>query len=239
MSAPSVPVQPSRASLFAGRYPHCNGVLGLTHANFAWDLHPERHLAQELADDGYTTVLVGVHHESRHAGAAALMRRRGYGRVLPGGRAPVVTANAVGVLGELRRETGPSLLHVGYVEPHRLQGPQEQDFMGFCGDYMQPDRQRGVDIPPYLRDTEGADFGHVGHLFRSKAATPPRLPPVLPVSSAPRAPVRPGASVRGRSLRPPPGWRGGARPGRRVLRDDRRRRLEAAQAVVSTAARFA
>ena len=37
-----------------------------------------------------------------------------------------------------------------------------------------------------------ADFGH-GHLFRSRAATPPRLPPVVTVSSAPRAPIRPAA----------------------------------------------
>lgn len=148
---------PSRASLFTGRYPHCNGVLGLTHANFAWDLHPgERHLAQELADGGYATALVGVHHESRHGGAAALMRRCGYDRVLPGGRASVVTANALGVLREYAQEERPFFLQIGYVEPHRLQGPQEQGFMGFCSDYMQPDRQRGVEVPPYLRDTEGS-----------------------------------------------------------------------------------
>ncbi len=147
---------PSRASLFTGRYPHCNGVLGLTHANFAWDLHPgERHLAQELAAAGYATALVGVHHESRHGGAADLMRRFGYGRVLPAARAAGVTAGAVEVLRDLAAQDRPFFLQVGYVEPHRLQGSAEDGYMGFCSDYMQPDRERGVEVPAYLRDTEG------------------------------------------------------------------------------------
>ena len=38
-----------------------------------------------------------------------------------------------------------------------------------------------------------ANFGQLGHLFRSKAATPPRSPLVMPLSSVPRAPVRPAA----------------------------------------------
>ena len=45
---------------FTGRYPHSNGVMGLCHANFAWDLNSdERHLAQILRDGGYATTAVG------------------------------------------------------------------------------------------------------------------------------------------------------------------------------------
>ena len=57
---------PSRASIFTGRYPHSNGVMGLTHADFAWDLNSgEQHLGQILKASGYSTHGVGVIHETR------------------------------------------------------------------------------------------------------------------------------------------------------------------------------
>ncbi len=57
---------PSRASLFTGGFPHANGVMGLTHASFGWDLHPtERHLDSLLGEAGYCSDMIGVHHESK------------------------------------------------------------------------------------------------------------------------------------------------------------------------------
>ena len=87
---------PSRASLFTGRYPHSNGVLGLTHANFAWDLGPsERHLGQILRDAGYATALMGVQHESRASGAAAIGARCGMETVIPPGHGETISDAAL------------------------------------------------------------------------------------------------------------------------------------------------
>jgi arylsulfatase A-like enzyme len=57
---------PSRAALATGRYPHANGVMGLAHGGFGWDLHPdERHVAELLRDQGYQTHLWGAKPTTR------------------------------------------------------------------------------------------------------------------------------------------------------------------------------
>ena len=54
---------PARASIATGRYPHSNGVMGLSHAEFAWHLPAsERHLASFLKENGYHTILFGLQH---------------------------------------------------------------------------------------------------------------------------------------------------------------------------------
>lgn len=56
----------SRASLFTGRYPHSNGVMGLTGGFFARDIvRAGRHLAKILNNAAYATSAVGVIHETR------------------------------------------------------------------------------------------------------------------------------------------------------------------------------
>jgi arylsulfatase A-like enzyme len=151
-TAPSC--SPSRASLFTGRYPHNNGVMGLCHATFAWDLHPqERHLGQFLSDTGYTTAAVGIIHETR-SGAA----RCGYQTYDPAARAREATDAAIERLRVLREQPGrPFYLSVGFIEPHRLPGadtdpPGEH---GFTTPYIKPDAALGIQIPGYLRDTPG------------------------------------------------------------------------------------
>jgi len=145
----------SRASLFTGRYPHNNGVMGLTHANFAWDLRPEeKHLAQFLKEAGYATVAVGVIHETR-SGA----KRCGYDKHINKGRAGEGTTAAIEELKRLAASRPPFYLYGGFIEPHRLpypKGPgQPAEGHGFPGPHLTPDRSLGVEVPGYLRGTSG------------------------------------------------------------------------------------
>ncbi|EOD00146.1 N-sulfoglucosamine sulfohydrolase [Caldisalinibacter kiritimatiensis] len=55
---------PSRASFLTGRYPHSNGMLGLSHRGF--DIKNKGwHMASFFKDNGYETVLCGIQHENR------------------------------------------------------------------------------------------------------------------------------------------------------------------------------
>lgn len=146
---------PSRASLFTGRYPHNNGVMGLAHGNFAWDLNPgEKHLAQFLKEAGYATVAFGVVHET-HSGA----KRLGYDKHSNIKNGEELTTAAIAELKQLATGPRPFFLYAGYVEPHRLpypKGPdQPPDGHGFPGPHLKPDNALGVEVPGYLRDTQG------------------------------------------------------------------------------------
>ncbi|QOR70670.1 sulfatase [Ruania alkalisoli] len=154
---------PARASLFTGRYPHSAGVMGLTHRNFAWDLFPdERHLAQQLHENGYTTSLLGVQHESLASRTPEQMAARlGFDRAVPvvegtgaPDRAEAVAAAACAELDRLVEVNQPFYLQVGFVEPHRLpvNHRDEPGYTGFIGDHIDPDDSLGVDVPAYIAD---------------------------------------------------------------------------------------
>jgi arylsulfatase A-like enzyme len=140
---------PSRAALYTGRHPHSNGVLGLTHANFGFDLHPEeRHLAQLLKEDGRATALVGADHEARHVDAASTAARLGFDHLERPRRGDEIAAAAIARLEQFAAAGTPFYLQVGFNEPHRLSHPDpaaEPDYMGFRGDYLEPDDEFGRD----------------------------------------------------------------------------------------------
>jgi arylsulfatase A-like enzyme len=146
---------PSRAAIFTGRYPHNNGVMGLCHAGFAWDLYPtERHLAQYLATAGYRTAAIGILHET-----CSGPERCGYQEYFPPVRAAPASQAAIALLQRFAAERDrPFFLSVGFFEPHRLpypdtDPPQEH---GFCYPDFSPDDELGVQVPGYLRDTPGS-----------------------------------------------------------------------------------
>ncbi|HZT96294.1 MAG TPA: sulfatase [Chloroflexota bacterium] len=133
---------PSRASIATGRYPHSNGVMGLTHPPFNWDLLPgERHTASLLADQGYSTHLFGFQHVTTDVG------RLGFHRVHSQESGDAVKA---GIGAEVAREVDaflstlpperPAYIEINLEEPHR---PYDQ-----AG--ASERRDRGVFIPPYL-----------------------------------------------------------------------------------------
>lgn len=142
---------PSRAAMFTGRYPHTNGVMGLTHADFAWDLNPgERHLGQILGDAGYASAGVGVIHETRSGG-----KRCGFTDYVNAAAAKEMADAAIARLTAFAKNPAqPFYLQAGCNEPHRLPTADANADQGFTAGRIPPDRSRGVTVPPFLRDTE-------------------------------------------------------------------------------------
>ena len=149
---------PARASLFTGTYPQTNGVLGLTHDPFGWDLkEPEAHIAQLLKSAGYQTELVGVHHESRVLADDVVAARLGFDRARTGGARDVVVSRAIDALRRMSGSGRPFYLQVGFTEPHRVPSPRDRPgVMGFLADGVSPDISLGHTVPAHLVDDDGA-----------------------------------------------------------------------------------
>ena len=107
---------PSRASLATGLYPHNNGVLGLAHHGFDWDLAVP-HAAATLAALGLETHLFGGQHVSLHP------ERLGFARIHAPDRS---RGNATGEsiaagVEEVLRGAGEKRLYleINFEETHR------------------------------------------------------------------------------------------------------------------------
>lgn len=145
---------PSRASLFTGTYPQSNGVLGLTHAPFNWDLRePGHHLGNRLRELGYHTELIGVHHESRALPDDQLAVRLGFDSARTDSERDTVVERATESLRDAAATGRPFYLQVGFHEPHRSPSTRDRrGVMGFLGDNVEADSSLGVTVPDYLHD---------------------------------------------------------------------------------------
>ncbi|HOT36662.1 MAG TPA: sulfatase [Candidatus Latescibacteria bacterium] len=126
---------PSRAALWTGRFPHANGVVGLTHAGFANDLNPDEvHLAQMLRAAGYDTHLFGLQHEAR------LPERCGHEHIHGTGTCAKVADDFITFMRSRDDAGRPFFAQIGFAEPHR---PFPHDDV----DALPPD---SVSVPPYM-----------------------------------------------------------------------------------------
>lgn len=133
---------PSRSSMFTGRYPHSNGVMGLVHEPFSWDFRPgEQHLAAVLRSAGYATALAGHQHETRRPELRGWMQ-------IHKAEEDEVPEVASAAMEALAGQEKPFYLQVGFQRPHRHDTPS--------GYRSPPDGRLGVTIPPYLVDEPSA-----------------------------------------------------------------------------------
>jgi len=147
---------PSRAALLTGQMPHACGQFGLSHLGFELQ-HRERHLANQLQQAGFRTVLAGMQHVVQDDVAGC-----GYTEVLPSWQQSDEerVASSVAWLEEHAAAGTPFFLDVGFNATHR---PFPQSASG---------AERYVELPTPVPDTpetrrDMADFHASVRLYDS------------------------------------------------------------------------
>lgn len=127
---------PSRGSLFTGRYPQSNGLLGLAH--HGWEYRAGvRTLPALLSENGWYTALFGMQHET------SVPVRLGFDEFdVSNSYCEYVVERATTWLRE-RPDTQKFLLTAGFFETHRP----------YPHDRYPPADPAGVEVPDYLPDT--------------------------------------------------------------------------------------
>jgi arylsulfatase A-like enzyme len=136
---------PSRGSLFTGRYPHSNGLVGLAH--HGWEYRADvRTLPQIMSDSGWRTTLFGMQHETSYPA------RLGFDEFdVSNSYCEYVVEKATAWLNNEPVE--PFLLTAGFFETHRP----------YPHDRYEPADATAVEVPDYLPGTDAvrqdlADF---------------------------------------------------------------------------------
>ncbi len=110
---------PSRGSLFTGRYPQTNGLVGLAH--HGWEYRADvRTLPHILSEAGWYTALFGMQHETSYPA------RLGFDEFdVSNSYCEYVVERATQWLTDARRE--PFLLTAGFFETHRPYPPERYE----------------------------------------------------------------------------------------------------------------
>jgi N-sulfoglucosamine sulfohydrolase len=137
---------PSRASIASGRYPHNNGVMGLAHHGFDWELSPSSpHTAAILGAAGFETHIFGMQHVSLHP------ERLGFHHEHPPGQGNAtghIIAAAVEQLLSAAPRDQRLYLEINFEDTHRPY-PRVSP-LPFRGEGQGEGQNRKLDIPAYL-----------------------------------------------------------------------------------------
>lgn len=130
---------PARSSLFTGRSPHSNGLMGLSHDGWRYR-SGVRTLPEILGAAGYRTALIGLQHEDLDARVLGYEEVHGLGFVP---RALEVAKMTRAWYGR-RTDCRPYFAAIGLWEVHRPWPVEDYD----------PADPSVVEVPPYLPDNE-------------------------------------------------------------------------------------
>ena len=127
---------PSRGSLFTGRYPHSNGLLGLAH--HGWEYRADvRTLPQIVSEAGWYTALFGMQHETSYPA------RLGFDEYdVSNSFCEYVVDRATRWLDAAPQQ--PFVLTAGFFETHRPYPPERYE----------PADSASVELPDYLPETD-------------------------------------------------------------------------------------
>ena len=138
---------PSRSALLTGKYPHTNGMFGLSNRGFSITNYRE-HMVSFLKENGYHSVLCGIQHEAAH-----------FNRPLDGGRIigyddNITTKTSLKALDDKRTWDSENCQNAcAFLRGYRSAQPFFLSFGMFCTHRPYP--QTKVNDTNYIRPPEG------------------------------------------------------------------------------------